>query len=88
MPHSQSALKRVRQSVTREGANHSGKARLKTLSRQYLELIEKKDIETAKITLKNVFSGYDKAVKRGFIKKNLANRKKSRLSLLLNKVSQ
>ena len=43
--------------------------------------------ETAEKKFKEFVSGLDKAVKKGIIKKNTADRKKSRAQLKMNKMS-
>jgi small subunit ribosomal protein S20 len=61
------------------------KENLKKASKKIEELVSSKKINEAKKSLSSVYKTIDKAAKRNIIKKNTANRKKSRLTGLINK---
>jgi small subunit ribosomal protein S20 len=86
MANTKSAEKRARQSERRRLRNRSVKTRLHSLEKTLHAAIAtgKKD-ESGK-ALKDMASAFDKAVKGGIIRKETANRKKSRLTLRVNKV--
>jgi len=50
--------------------------------------LHQKKIQEAKNLLPSVYKAFDKAAKVGVIKKNAASRKKSRISLLIQRASQ
>ena len=85
MPNTKSAERRMRGSARKNARNRSVKSRLHSLERKYLALVSagKKD-EAAKALLA-VSSAFDKAAKTGVVHKTRANRKKSRLTLQLNR---
>lgn len=86
MAHSKSALKRNRQSIAANLRNKSAKSALLTARKKVLTAIDagKKDDAT------KLYSAYtsllDKTAKRGIIKKNNADRKKSRMALKIAKI--
>lgn len=84
MPTSKSAMKRIRTSEKQKIRNKARRSTLKTSEKKLRSLIETSDIDAAKTQLKDVFKKLDKAVHSGTIHKNKSNRKKSRLSALLN----
>lgn len=66
--------------------NKSKNTKIKTEEKKYRNLIDSpKDKEEIKKQLSCVYSKLDKALKSNSIHKNKVNRKKSRLSKLLNK---
>jgi small subunit ribosomal protein S20 len=85
MPNTKSAERRMRSSARKHRTNQSVKSRLKTLEDSYLAAL-KKDRAEAEKALRNVSSALDKAAKTGVIHKGTASRKKSRLSVHLNKL--
>ena len=80
MPNRHCKAKALRANEKRRIRNLRVKRRIKKTIKVYLKAILNKDVETAKQMLPTVFSVLDKAVKYGVIKRNTADRKKSRLS--------
>ena len=67
-------------------ANRSVTTRLKGLEKNLAQLLGAGKKTEAGAMLRDVASAYDKAVKSGVVHKSAANRKKSRLTLQLNKL--
>ncbi|MBN2097203.1 MAG: 30S ribosomal protein S20 [Candidatus Omnitrophica bacterium] len=86
MPIKQSAIKELRKAKKRHLKNIRVISELKTLNKQFIELVNKKEIEQAKKTLKVLVSKLDKAALKQIIRKNKASRKKSRLMRQLKKI--
>jgi len=86
MPNTKSAERRMRNSARKRMHNRSKKSRLHTLERNYLTLLGAGKKNEATDALRNLTSAFDKAVKTGVIHKATADRKKSRLSVRLNRV--
>jgi small subunit ribosomal protein S20 len=80
MPVTRTAKKALRQNVRRHAKNVAQSAELKKTLKAYKKLAESKKLDEATKTLSLVFQKLDKAAKTGLIKKNHANRLKSRLS--------
>lgn len=80
MPVTRTAKKALRQNVRRHAKNVAQKTELKKTLKAFKKLVEAKKTEEAVKTLSLVFQKLDKAAKVGLIKKNTANRLKSRLS--------
>ncbi len=88
MPITKSAKKALRQSKKRRERNVRQLEAMKTIIKNVKKLaLENKKVEALKL-LPKAYKLIDKAVKTGIIKKNNANRKKSRLTKLLAKGSQ
>ncbi|MEW6619724.1 MAG: 30S ribosomal protein S20 [bacterium] len=87
MPIHKSALKRARQNETRRQHNVAVKSTLKTYTKKVIEAVEKKDVESAKNALNTSIKMLDKAVSKGIIHKNNAGRRKSKLTIKVNKLS-
>ncbi|MDP3731075.1 MAG: 30S ribosomal protein S20 [bacterium] len=85
MPITASAKKALRQSKKRNHENLKFKRKFKSAIKDFRKEIGAKSVEKAKNLLPNVYKTVDKAAKKGVIKKNTANRYKSRLTQLLNK---
>jgi small subunit ribosomal protein S20 len=86
MPITKSAKKALRQSRTRRLFNLRQIKKMRMLIKQTRKLIkEGKKAEALKI-LPQAYKAIDKAAKRGVIKKNTANRNKSRLSKAIEKL--
>jgi len=83
MPISKSAKKSLRQSWKRRARNLVYKNRVKKLEIQIRRLLNDKKFAQAKTILPQTFKALDKAAKQGVIKKNKANRKKSRINKLV-----
>lgn len=84
MPNTKSAAKQARSSERRAARNHSVKSRLKSLEKKYLALVAEGKVDEAKKAYSDVASAFDKASKSGVIKKEKAQRKRSRLQVRLN----
>ena len=79
MPNIKSAIKRVELGKARMVKNAAAKSFLRTTIRRFEESIAT-DSETAALALKKATCALDKASSKGLIHKNLAARKKSRLT--------
>jgi small subunit ribosomal protein S20 len=87
MPITESAKKSLRQSKKRRGRNIRRKEAFKDIIKNIRKLaLENKKKEAEKL-LPKAYKAVDKAAKTGVIKKNTADRKKSRLTKLVNKIS-
>ena len=86
MPNTKSAGRRVRNSARKQVVNNIIRTQLKTVVKTVRASVEHK-AATAPADLRAAFSKLDKAVKKGVIKRNTANRKKSRLALALNRAA-
>lgn len=73
MPIIKSATKRARQSVKRTTNNRKIKTAIKTAVKAFIAEPSQKTLSTAQ-------SEFDKAVKKGLLKKNTASRRKANLS--------
>lgn len=84
MPNTRSAKKRMRSDARKRERNQQTLSTLKTLSRKLAALAgePQKAEEFAAI----VISQYDRAVTRGIIHRNKADRKKSRITKFLKKI--
>ncbi len=80
MPVTRTAKKALRQNVRRRVRNVAQSVELKKILKSYKKLAEAKKTEEAAKLLPLVFQKLDKAAKTNLIKKNTANRLKSRLS--------
>jgi small subunit ribosomal protein S20 len=84
MPNIKSAAKEYRKNVKRRSTNNSVEENLKVLIKKSRKAIEAKDPKADEL-VKQTMKALDKAAQKGVIKKNAANRKKSRINLRLNK---
>ena len=84
MPITKSAKKALRQNVTRRARNVKRKKAMKGTVKEYRTLVLEKKLDEAKALLPKVFKALDKTAKSGTIKKNKADRLKSRLSKLVS----
>ena len=81
-----SAKKRIRVIKTKTLQNQMFKSQLKTTIKKFdASLAEGR--EAADVAYKNVIKKIDQAVSRGILHKNTAARKKSQLTLKLNKIA-
>ena len=87
MAITKSAKKAIRQSEARRVRNLVYKDKIKKLVKQARVLVLEKKNEEAKKILPNIYAALDKAAKVGIIKKNNADRRKSRLTKLIDKKS-
>lgn len=86
MANIKSAIKRVDINNKKRSANQSQKSEMRTAIKNVEKLIEAKDVETAKVTLKETVKLIDKAVQKGVIHKNSGNRQKARLMKKINNI--
>ena len=86
MPNTKSAERRMRGSARKQTANQIIKSRLKTLEKNYADALKASKKDEAAAALKVVSSAFDKAAKTGAVHKATASRKKSRLTLALNRL--
>ena len=81
MPHHKSAVKRMRTSKRDRDRNVAIRSEIKTLLKKMTE--EPANTDVMKMTI----SELDRAVRKGVLKKAIANRRKSRLALAANRAS-
>ena len=81
MPRRKSSIKATRSGKKKRARNTKVKKELRDVMKKFQLLLTEKKTEEATKLLPTVFSKLDKAAKKGIIHKNLACRKKSRLSL-------
>ena len=72
MAHTQSAKKRIRQTIARTAVNRSVMSRVRTLRKKVDAAVEGKDKEAAVAAYNNFASVIDKAAKRGTVPANRA----------------
>jgi len=84
MPNKPSARKELRKNIVRNARNKKIKDNLKKLIKKSRKTIEAKDVK-AKELVSQTLKALDKAAQKKVIKKNTANRKKSKLQQKLNK---
>ena len=77
------AKKAIRVSARKRVFNVRRKVTLHDVTKAYTTNIQSGNLKEAQTLLPSVYQAIDKAAKRGVIKPNTANRKKSRLSALL-----
>ncbi len=80
MANTKSAAKRARQTVTRTLRNRSIKTGVKSQVKTARAAIASGDKTATSTGLQSAYASLDKAVKRGVLHKNSADRRKSRLS--------
>ena len=85
MANHKSALKRVRQTVTRTAHNRSMRADFRTKIKKFRLLQENGNLEQARDAYTNVQKNIDKAITKGILHKRTGSRYKSRLALTLAK---
>lgn len=88
MPITKSAKKALRQSSARRIFNLRRNSKMKSLVKQFRELIADHKTSEAEAVLPQIYKAIDKAAKRGVIKDNTASRKKSRLTKALHRLNQ
>ena len=84
-PITKSAKKALRQNIKRKKRNLQRKRKIKDLFKEVKGLVAEKKIDQAKKLLPSLYKALDKAAKNGTIKKNTANRKKSRITNMVNR---
>ncbi len=88
MPNIKSAVKRVNVIRKKTLRNTGLKSALKTSIKKFDESLADSNHDSAKAKLVQALISIDKAVTKGILHKNTAARKKSRLTLRLNKKVQ
>lgn len=83
-----SAIKAERKSKKLRLTNRKIKERISKLVKKIEEACTQKNADTAKKLLPQVFSCLDRATKKNIIHKSTVNRKKSRLSLQIDKIAK
>jgi len=83
MPITKSAKKALKQNRKKRVFNLKRIKKMRSLIKEIKTLIKDKKKEEALKILPETYKAIDKATKRGVIKKNTANRKKSRLAKAL-----
>lgn len=86
MANIKSAIKRVLVAKRNEERNVAFKSSIKTAVKKALALANGEDKEALNAALSKVYQLCDKAVSKGILHKNTAARKKSRLTIAINKL--
>ena len=86
MANIKSAKKRVLTAEKNRLRNVAWKSSIKTATKKVLELANGKDQEALNSALSKVYQLCDKAVVKGILHKNTAARKKSRLTLAIERI--
>lgn len=86
MANHKSSEKRARQTIKKTIRNRFYRTRLKNITRAVREAALANDSEAAAVALKVANKKIHEMVSRGFLKKQTASRKVSRLALLVNKI--
>lgn len=84
MPHTKSALKRMRQNEKRRLRNRWFRGRARTFLKKARKAIEAGDLENARQFAYLAIKALDKAAEKGVLHKNTVARTKSRLMKRLN----
>ncbi|MCR6593848.1 30S ribosomal protein S20 [Campylobacter insulaenigrae] len=87
MANHKSAEKRARQTIKRTERNRFYRTRLKNITKAVREAAANNDKEAAANALKIANKNIHAMVSRGFLKKQTASRRISRLALLVNKLA-
>ena len=86
MPNLKSGFKRMQTSAVSRLRNRSEKTLILSVRRAFLAAVEGKDKDKVMAAFREYGSVLDKAAKKGIIKQNNADRKKSRAAAMLAKV--
>ncbi len=87
MPILKSAKKAMRRDEDRRSVNDRFRRVMREQVKAFQKLLLAKDVKAATTLLPNVYQAIDKAAKSGVIKKNTADRKKSRMTNALKKLA-
>ena len=87
MANHKSAAKRARQTIKRTEANRFYRTRLKNITKAVRQAAANVDKAAAQEALKVANKNIHAFVSRGFLKKQTASRRVSRLALLVNKIA-
>ena len=88
MANIKSAKKRVLIAEANRQRNVAMKSSIKTAVKKALALATSEDKEALNLAISKVYQLCDKAVSKGILHKNTAARKKSRLTLAVNKLAK
>ena len=86
MANIKSSKKRIKVTQAKTLRNKMAKSALKTSIKKYETAIVAGNVDEAKVLLGSTIRSIDMAASKGMIHKNVASRKKSRLTLKLNKL--
>ena len=86
MPNIKSAIKRVKSDAKKNLRNRMVKSQVKTAVKRFTTALASE--QGAQQELVNATSVMDKAVAKGIVHKNTANRKKARMAKALHKATQ
>jgi len=84
---SKSVLKNIRQTERRTAVNRMNRTRVRTAIRQMRAALAGGDAAAAAKLAPATFSAIDKAIQKGTLHRNTADRYKSRISLALNSLN-
>ena len=87
MANIKSAQKRMLVTETKTARNKAIKSKVKTYVKKVETAVEKKDVEAAKVALKEAISVINKAGSKGVYHKNTCARKISRLTNAVNEIA-
>ena len=87
MPNIKSSKKDVIRSRIAYEKNKADKSEMKTVIKKYEAALAEGDKAVAEVAYKNAVQIVDKAVSKGILHKNTAARKKSSMTLQLNKLA-
>ena len=87
MANIKSAKKRILVNETKAARNKAIKSKVKTYVKKVETAVEKKDVEAAKVALKEAISVINKAGSKGVYHKNTCARKISRLTKAVNEIA-
>lgn len=87
MPNIKSSKKDVIRSKVAYEKNKADKSEMKTIIKKYEAALAEGDRAAAEVAYKNAVQIVDKAVTKGILHKNTAARKKSSMTLQLNKLA-
>lgn len=88
MPNLKSSKKAVKVIAKKTANNHELKARVRNAIKNCEKTINAKDVDAATNSSKDVKKIIDRALSKGLIKKNTANRQKSRLTKKVKELSK
>lgn len=86
MPNTKSAERRVRANERKRLRNRAVMTKVRRAEKAFRTALAKGDKAAAAKALTTAISEYDRAAKKGTLKKGTADRKKSRMTLALNKL--
>ena len=84
MANIKSAKKRIKTSTKNYQRNVAKKSEIKTAIKKFLDAVEQKNLDTAKQLFKTAEAKIARAANKGFLKRNTASRKISRLAKRLS----